>query len=119
VRGAVFVDSADQATKPDIDLFLFAETAPTLAADNAAFAPTDAEMLNCIGVISFAGANFKAGDITAGANGNGVIPVQGQDIPFSAPVNKVIYGVLVARNAYTPVANEVLAVNLTIEEPST
>lgn len=106
VRSAVLIDSAAEATKPDIDLLLF-DAEPTVAADNAAFAVTDAQMERCIGAIQFAGANFRAG-----SSGNGVIVATAfGELPYSCLARK-LYGVLVARNTYTPIANEKFTVRL-------
>lgn len=113
IRSALLIDSASQATKPDIDLMLF-DSSLTPDADNAAFTPTDAEMGTLIGVISFAGSAFKTGDATVGAGGNGVIVSGGLDILLSG-ASETIYGVLVARNAYTPVASEVFTIRLGVE----
>lgn len=105
VRGAVFIDSAAEATKPEFDLFLFSAE-PTVAADNAAFAPTDAEMLKCVEALVFLASNFK----TAGANG--VITRTGLDIPYTHVTDRNLYGVMVARNTYTPVSSEVFTLTL-------
>lgn len=106
VRSAVLIDSASEATKPDIDLFLF-DTEPTVAADNAAFAPTDAQMERCVGVIAFAGTNFRGG-----SNSNGVIIATAfGELPYQANDLK-LYGVLVARNTYTPVSAEKFTVRI-------
>ncbi len=113
IRSAMLIDGAYQTTKPDIDLILF-DSLITLAADNAAFAPTDAEMATAIGVISFFGANMRGGDLTAGAGGNGIVPVDGLDILLSGE-GSIIYGVLVARNTYTPVSAETFTVRLGVE----
>lgn len=108
VRAAVLIDSAAEATKIDADLLLF-DTAPTVAADNAAFAPTDDEMIRCIGAIQFAGSNFRTG-----ATGNGVIVATAfGELPYAAPARN-LYGVLVARNTYTPINLEKFTVRLGI-----
>ncbi len=108
VRSAVLIDSAAEATKPDLDLFLF-DTEPTIAADNSAFALTDAQLERCIGVIQFAGTNFRAG-----ATGNGVINATAfGEFAFHAP-DKKLYGVLVARNAYVPIDSEKFTVRIGI-----
>lgn len=110
VRSVIFCDSAAEATKPEFDLFLFT-AAPTVAADNAAFAPTDAQMQDCIGVISFLAADFKTG------SGNGVTCMTGLDILYSSVINRVLYGVPVTRNTYTPISAEVFTLALgTISE---
>lgn len=115
IIGAVLIDSANQSTKGDFDLFIF-DTTYTPDNDNAAFTPTDAELQTCLAVISFTGTTAKTGDATSGAGGNCIYP--------SAVVNPIefqtlsgsqnLYGALVARNAYTPVANEVFTVRLRI-----
>ncbi|MDP2621808.1 MAG: hypothetical protein U1A72_09710 [Sulfuritalea sp.] len=111
IRGALLIDSIAAVTRPSLDLMLF-ENEPTIAADNDAFAITDAQMLDCAAVISFdgtSGANFKLG------GANGVIQQQALDIPYCTP-DKKLYGVLVARNAYTPTALEVFTVKLLTEQ---
>lgn len=110
VRAAVLIDSAAESTKPEFDLFLFT-VAPNAVADNSAFAPTDGEMLNCIGVVSFLAADFKA------ASGNGMTQGVMSDMSYLAAGGN-LYGVLVARNAYTPVSAEVFAVRLSIIQES-
>ncbi len=111
IKAVVLIDSAAEATKPELDLFLFAAE-PTVANDNAAFAPTDAQMKDLVAVFSFvgtSGTNFKTG-----ATGNGAMQQTGFEIAYAAPERK-LYGVLVARNAYTPVSAEVFTVKLTIQ----
>ncbi len=103
VIGKVMIDDSISATlKLLCELWLF-DTAPaaaTIGYDNAAFAPTDAEMQTVVAVVpvsvSFVGgANVL---LTSGAVNN----------PFKcAAGSKTLYGVLVTRNAYVPAANEV------------
>jgi hypothetical protein len=111
IKSAFLFSSAAQSTKLEADLLLFSEEITDLDDDNAAFTPTDAQLLNLIGKVSFLAANTIAGDGTSGAGGNAVCAVHGLDIPVNANVDKV-YGVLVARNTYTPVSTEVLTVKL-------
>lgn len=110
ILSATLVDSLAQGTKPDIDLHLF-DTTLTVEADNAAWDPSDAERLREIGVIEFRGGDFKVG-----AN-NGTI----QGFPLGLPYkclagDTTIYGVAVARNAYTPGNAEVFTVNLILSQ---
>lgn len=105
IRSVLLIDSAAESTKPDVDLFLFT-AAPTVAADNDAFAPTDAQMLNCVGVVALAGSGFKV------AGANGAILASGLSIGYTG---RTLYGVLVARNAYSPITLEVFTVRLGIE----
>jgi hypothetical protein len=112
IVGAVLIDSANQTTKGQFELWLFDATV-TPDNDNAVFTPTDTECGTLIGVIEF---NIpKVGDATSGAGGNVVYPVGNLSIPFTcgASVDDV-YGLLVVRNAYTPVSGEVFTVRLQV-----
>ena len=113
IRSAMFASSIVPGTKLNADLFLF-NTAPTAYGnDNEAFALSDADLLNCVGVISLDGttaANVKTGTL------NCVVINQALAMPFKSLTNdKALYGVLVARNAYTPGSAEVLTIKLGIE----
>jgi len=104
------VDSAAQATLPDLELWLFQEE-PAGEADNAAFTPTDAELLTLLGVIDFD--TPFVGDATVGAGGNAVAQAQVQNIGFRCENgSRDLYGILVERGTYTPVSAEVFTVIL-------
>lgn len=75
------------------DLFLF-NASPTLAADNAPFTVSDADMLNCIGVI-----NFPYPANTPSAMVNAIAHVDSLGLPSGA--SSTIYGGLVTRTAHT------------------
>jgi len=108
IQSAVLIDSVAAATKPDTELYLFDQII-TMQSDNAVWAPLDAEMLNCVGVIAFPVGAFK----TAGANG--IIDVTGLGKAFNcAASSTTLYGVLVARNAYTPTALEQFELRLQV-----
>lgn len=98
IHAAFLYLGSNPSTKPVFDLFLF-DTAPTIDNDNAVFTPTDSEILNCVGVISFGVASV--GD-TSGTGTNMVyqaVPM----LPYvCASGATALYGVLVARNAVTP-----------------
>lgn len=112
IAQAMLVDSANQATKLDSELWLF-DTAPAIDNDNAAFTPTDAECANLIGIIPFN--TFYVGDATAGAGGNVVFREANLTIPVETKASdNAIYGVLVARSNYTPVAQESFTIKLGI-----
>lgn len=113
IASAILVDSANQATKLDSELWLF-DTTITMDNDNAVFTPTDAECLTLVGVIPFPLANWRIGDATAGAGGNVINEVDNLCIPFNAINGNTLFGVLVARNAYTPVALETFSVRLKV-----
>ena len=101
-------DSANQATKPNLRLYLF-DTTPTVVADNAAWTPSDADMVNIIGYVEFA--SWEIGLATVGADGNCVSLATNLQIPFDC-TNGNIYGLLVVRNAYTPVSGETFSIKL-------
>lgn len=109
--------SANLAMKPDVELWLFT-VPPAMDADNAPFTPTDAELEHLVCVLDFAAAAFgvghHVGDATVGNLGNVVLfRSAGTTIPFQcAPEETSLYGVLVARNAYVPLAGESFRVAL-------
>lgn len=104
IVSGLLIDSSVEATKIDADLMLFSE-APTIAADNAAFSPTDDEMAYLQAVVTFAGSGFKAAAV------NGAIQTANLQQGFIAPEGR-LHGVLVARNTYTPVSGEVFTVKV-------
>lgn len=114
IVAAALIDGAAQATKLDGELWLF-DTAPALDNDNAPFTPTDAELQALIGVIDL-GDTPVVGDATSGIGGNCVFqsgPSSNLPLPFKCVSgSQALYGVIVARNAYTPVALETFAVRL-------
>ncbi len=115
IQRATLVQGANQATKLDADLLLY-KSAPTPVADNAAWAPTYAEVKDTlIGVIRFSGSNAKV--INAGSGAAGVVfnTTDGafNPIPFDCDLtNMNLYGILVAQNAYVPVSEEAFTVKL-------
>ena len=114
IRSAMLVDSSAEATKLNADLFLFNAEPESYGNDNEAFAPTDAEMLTCVAVIALDGTT--AANLSIG-NGNVVIQNKTIAIPFvTALTDTSLYGVLVARNTYTPVSAEAFRVRLGIEQ---
>ena len=111
---AVCVDSANVATKPDLELWLF-DTTVGMDNDNAAFTPTDAELLTLVGVIAFPTASFKVGDAASGADGNSVCEAT-PTLPFkcAGTTENALYGIVVVRNAYVPVSGETFSFRLKI-----
>lgn len=105
---------ANQATKPDLELWLFSQTIAEVA-DNSAFAPTDVEILTLIDVIPFALADWYVGLAGAGADGNIVQVKNNLAIPIPS-TNGNIYGQLVVRNVYTPISGESFTAKLLIDE---
>lgn len=116
VIDALLIDSANQTTKPNLELWLFSQ-APAIDDDNAAFTPTDAELANLVGIVQFT--TGFVGDATAGAGGNCVLPSERTYLPVfyeCAAAVTALYGVLVARNTYTPVSGEVFSVKLKVAQ---
>jgi hypothetical protein len=111
IIGALLVDSANQTTKLSCELWVF-ESSPTPDNDNAVFTPTDAECATLVGIIPFN--TSYVGDATAGAGGNIVFPAAGiSPLPFvCAAASTNLFGLVVVRNGYTPVAAEVLTFKL-------
>ena len=115
ISSARVTSSANKsALYPDLELWLFnADIA--VVADNAAFAPTDAEMLTRIGIVDFVVADWKQGNAGADAAGNACCEVNQLGIAFQGAIVD-IFGQLVVRNAYVPVASEVFTVELIITQ---
>jgi hypothetical protein len=113
ILSALVRDDANVATKPTLELWLFS-AAPTAVADNAAFAPTEAELDTLIAVIPFA--DVYVGNAGAGAAGDSVQQSAGVNRAFKLGAGTTIYGVLVVRNAYVPVNAEKFNVKLLISQ---
>lgn len=113
IVGAQLIDSANQTVKPALELWLF-DTTVTPDNDNAVFTPTDAELLTLVGIIQFS--TWFVGDATAGAGGNvASLAVLSNHLVFDCgTATTALYGVLVARNAYTPVSGEIFSVRLRV-----
>jgi hypothetical protein len=121
LQEVILTSSANQATKLDCELWLF-DTTITPDNDNAVFTPTDAEMLTIVAVVAISASSWKGGDATVGAGGNALVVLPNLSIPINtrksggaagatAGTND-LYGVLVARAAYTPVAQEIFQATL-------
>jgi hypothetical protein len=106
IHGALAVIGANQATKAQFELWLF-HTAPVVDNDNAAWTPTSTEESNLVAILDFT-ATPKVGDATAGAGGNCVYEIASAGRFFkAAAASRNLSGVVVMRNAYTPVSGEV------------
>lgn len=106
INEAICIDEANQATKPDLELWLF-DTAPAAENDAAAFAPTSADLENLVAVIAFPVASFKVANAGSGVSGNVVCDQQNLGIPINTKTGlNALYGIVVVRNAYTPISAE-------------
>ncbi len=116
IVGAMCRSTANVATKPDLELWLFRDDF-TEVDDGGVFAPSDAELSTLVGIITFPTASWYVGKADAGADGNAVCPRPGLSIPFKAAGaddNRTLYGQLVVRNGYVPVTLEEFHVTLMI-----
>lgn len=112
IASAMVVDSANQATPPDLELWLFSSPISD-ASDNAPFVPTDVELASLVGIIPFP--NIYIGNATSGAGGNLAAKSDVEMLGFAcAAASDDLSGVLVVRNAYTPVSAEVITVRLAV-----
>ena len=110
ISQAMSVSNLADATKPDLELWIF-DSAPAATNDNAAFAPSDAEMLNLVGVIPFATASFKVG------GGNIVCDVQTANVVVNTKGGvSDLYAVPVVRNIWTAGSAETLTFTLKVED---
>jgi hypothetical protein len=112
INSAVVTSSAFVAAAPNLELWLF-DADVVAVADNAAFAPTDAETNTLVGIIEFPTGNFKSGNATAGAGGNAACFRDNLGVTFRG---NTLYGVMVVRNAYVPVSAEIFTVRLFIHQ---
>lgn len=115
IVGATLHDNANQATDGDFELWLFDQALAAYDADNATFTPTDADLLNLIGVLQFA----TALEANAGSGQAGAIIYQAAKtflpIKFvTTATSTSAFGVLVVRNAYTPIGLGLFTVTLEI-----
>lgn len=114
VERASVSSSANQSTLPDLELWLFSSDIAEVA-DNGAFAPTDAELLTCLGVIDFPVSLWKVGNAGSGADGNSICFAENLAMVVKGSSGN-IYGQLVVRNAYTPVSAESFKVTLYVQQ---
>lgn len=112
IYSALLFDSVDAATNANFDLALFDTNSLTVAADNAAGTITDAELLNCVAVITFDGTN-AANVSTLGPNLVIGATAIGQAFKCNDSTQD-LYGVVVDRGGYTPASAEVFAFKLYI-----
>lgn len=112
IVGVTLIDSANQSTAGQFELWVF-DTTFTPDNDNAVFSPTDAECATLVGIVPL---NLSyVGDATSGAGGNRVYIASNLNIPFQTGASTTnLFGALVVRNAYTPVAQETFTARLRI-----
>ena len=117
IVGFVIVDSANQSTKAQLALYFF-DTAPAATNDNAAWAPTDAELLRM--QARLASGSFVAANPGSGADGNALAypatAAYQMGYPFKcAAGSKDLYCVPTVLNTYTPLSAESFTFTLMVE----
>jgi len=100
------IDSAVETVKPNLELYLF-DTAPAGIADNAPWAPSDAEMKRLLGYIDLDNTPLVT------ANNCTYRVTSHNPIPFKCLAgSKDLYCVLVERGTYTPISGEVFTLRI-------
>ena len=110
ITGGLLISDNANVTNAAFDLYLFDTTVAVAGfKDNLTCAVTDAEFKTAIGLVSFA----AAGTLTVIT---GSVSTSESTFSYSLPAgSKDIYGVLIARGAYTPASGEVLTIRLHAE----
>jgi hypothetical protein len=103
ITGATIIDDSNPGTKPKFELWLFNGSAtPTPNNDNVAIAWSDADVLNCIGVIEFLDTEVRVGGANTICQGR-VGSSHVFELPYRCAAGvSTIWGMLVVRSAYTP-----------------
>jgi hypothetical protein len=115
ITDAILTSSANETTKGEFELWLFDTINTAHEADNAAFSPTDNDMVRLAAILDFTTV-FEA---TAGAGGNVAYMAERTFLPISfkcVAASRNLFATLVVRNAYTPIAFEVFTFRLNVEQ---
>ncbi len=104
IRAVILRDLDQELAAMDLCLF---NASVTVAGDNSAFDPTDAELLTAIATIPISGGNYA--DFTD----NAVAAISDLNIPFRVAATSM-YGVLVARSTPTYTGTSDISVTLVI-----
>lgn len=113
VAARITSSAGSVSTALDGELWLF-HTDPDAVADNADWTISDAQVLNRVGIVEFPAADWRL-------NTNNCTCDVYPNIPFvpvtdGAGGGRILYGQLVARNAYTPASAEVFTIELLIAQ---
>jgi hypothetical protein len=109
ISASVIVES-NQATKPALELYLFS-SAPTAVNDNSALALSAADAEKLVAIVPLSTTYLT--NAASGASGNHVQVSDTTPIPINcARSDTKLYGLLVVRNAYTPVSAERFVVSI-------
>jgi hypothetical protein len=114
ITGCTLTDSANQATKGQFELWIF-DASVTPTNDNAAMAMSDGDAAKAVAIFQFT--TWFVGNAGSGASGNAVSVgtlAGGNGRAFKLASGTTLYGLMVARNAYTPVSGEVFTFKLNV-----
>ena len=113
ITSVMLMDETNQGTLGSFEVWLF-DTIPTINNDNAAFAPSQANLTNLLpgGVVAM-GTGLIA-NTSSNTTGSVIFQQRALSIPFRCSTTTNLYGCIVVRNAYTPIANEVFLIRLGI-----
>lgn len=112
ITSAELADSLSQVTHLQANLYLFSVAPTTTINDAQVWAPTYAELQNCVGVLQLI--SWYGSTSTSGAS---ILASYDEIRKFvCAAASTTLYGVLVATNAYTPGNAETLNLTLGIEQ---
>jgi hypothetical protein len=110
----VSIAASVAALQPDLQLYLY-DGPFVLQGDNVAFAATNDQIARLVAIISLPVAAMVVTNAGAGAAGNVVCNAQGLVIPFNTRDSDAnLYGHLVVRNAYVPVAVTQFTIRLSV-----
>jgi len=109
---ATHLMSSNEASTPAIDIYFFSESF-TIAADNAAFAPSDSQIKSFLGKVSHTEwSAFAACKISDSPAASINLPNVSYDSDMTATNGTSVYAVLVAAAAYTPISGEEITVKI-------
>ena len=100
------------ALQPDLQLFIY-DSPPVMQADNAAFAASNLQIQTLVACIAFPVGSMIVTNTGTGISGNIICNAQGLVIPFTGR-DANLYGNLVVRNAYVPVAVTTFSIRLNV-----
>lgn len=107
ITSVTIIDSSLVTPSANLELWIF-DTAYTANNDNAAWAPSDANANQLVGVVLLGG-NPVVGTV------NAIYNAQGLDIPYVCLTTTTLWFALVVRNAYVPTNQEVFKIRVGVE----
>ena len=112
IQSAVCLDGANQATLPQLKLWLFKKPV-TMSINNTALALTSTDILNLVGYIDFT--SFQITNTASGASGNSVCSLTNTGLYFACDAaSKDLHGLVTSDNGYTWTTGETINFSLKI-----